>query len=76
MQYTIFCRLKVKPVFEVMRFISKGLNLGEEAGAREEVEVDNLAFGPVGSAFCMFFGRTPVSTSNKPRAISPVKHFG
>ncbi len=44
--------------------------------AVEEVEVGTLAYWPTGSAFCIFFGPTPVSTSNKPRAYSPVNVFG
>lgn len=52
------------------------IHLGEEAEAKEEVEVGDLAFWPIGSAFCIFFGRTPVSTGNKPRAFSPVNIFG
>ncbi len=52
------------------------VRMQEEAEASEEVEVGDLAFWPVGSAFCIFFGRTPVSTSSKPRAYSPVNVFG
>jgi hypothetical protein len=52
------------------------IKMGQEAEAREEVEVGDLAFWPVGSAFCIFFGRTPVSINNKPRAYSPVNVFG
>lgn len=52
------------------------VKMNEEAGAREEVEVGDLAFWPIGPAFCIFFGRTPVSTGNKPRAYSPVNVFG
>lgn len=44
--------------------------------AVEEVEVGTLAYWPTGSAFCIFFGPTPVSTSDKPRAYSPVNVFG
>jgi hypothetical protein len=44
--------------------------------AVEEVEVGTLAYWPTGNAFCIFFGRTPVSTSDKPRAYSPVNVFG
>ena len=43
---------------------------------QQEVEVGNIAYWPPGSAFCMFFGRTPVSTSSKPKAYSPVNIFG
>ena len=52
------------------------VTLGEEPEAKEEVEVGDLAFWPVGSAFCIFFVRTPVSRGNKPRAYSPVNVFG
>ena len=52
------------------------LYINPEPDAREEVEEGELAFWPVGSAFCIFFGPTPVSTGNKPRAYSPVNVFG
>ena len=52
------------------------IHVEEEAGAKEEVEVGDLAFWPIGSAFCIFFGKTPVSTNDKPRAYSPVNVFG
>lgn len=52
------------------------VTMEEEQEAKEEVEVGDLAFWPIGSAFCIFFGRTPVSTGNKPRAFSPVNVFG
>ena len=52
------------------------VKMGQEVNAREEVEVGDLAFWPVGSAFCIFFGRTPVSINNKPRAYGPVNVFG
>ena len=44
--------------------------------SQEEVEVGELAFWPPGNAFCIFFGRTPASSGNKPRAASPVNVFG
>jgi len=47
-----------------------------ESDAREEVEVGTLAYWPPGKAFCIFFGPTPVSTSTKPRAYSPVNIIG
>ena len=52
------------------------LDMEQEADARAEVEVGELGFWPVGSAFCIFFGPTPVSTDDKPRAYSPVNIFG
>ncbi|UCB45636.1 MAG: hypothetical protein JSV25_15750 [Spirochaetota bacterium] len=53
-----------------------GLNVDTEAGARAEMEVGELAIWPNGSALCIFFGPTPVSTSDKPKAISPVNPIG
>lgn len=43
---------------------------------REEVEVGDLGYWPPGNAFCIFFGRTPVSTSDKPKAASKVTVVG
>lgn len=44
--------------------------------ARAEVEVGELGYWPQGQAFCIFFGRTPASTDDKPRAASPVNVVG
>jgi len=44
--------------------------------ARAEVEVGELGYWPVGRAFCIFFGPTPVSTDDRPRAYSPVNVIG
>ena len=44
--------------------------------ARADVEVGALAYWPVGRAFCIFFGPTPVSTGKQPRAYSPVNVIG
>jgi hypothetical protein len=44
--------------------------------ARAEVEVGELGYWPVGHAFCIFFGPTPVSTDERPRAYSPVNVLG
>jgi hypothetical protein len=49
---------------------------GQEADAREDVEVGELGYWPVGNAFCIFFGPTPVSNSSQPRAYSPVNILG
>lgn len=48
----------------------------EEENSQQEVEVGDIAYWPPGSALCIFFGRTPVSTGDKPRAYSPVNVFG
>jgi len=47
-----------------------------EPDAREEVEVGDLGYWPAGPAFCIFYGPTPVSRGDKPRAYSPVNVFG
>ena len=44
--------------------------------ARAQVEVGELGYWPVGHAFCIFFGPTPVSTDARPRAYSPVNVLG
>lgn len=44
--------------------------------ARAEVEVGELGYWPVGQAFCIFFGPTPVSNDERPRAYSPVNVLG
>jgi hypothetical protein len=48
----------------------------QEPDARAEVEVGELGYWPVGRAFCIFFGPTPVSTDERPRAYSPVNILG
>ena len=52
------------------------LYLELEPDAREDVPVGALAYWPAGPAFCIFFGPTPVSTGDQPRAYSPVNVFG
>jgi hypothetical protein len=49
---------------------------GQEPDARALVEVGELGYWPVGHAFCIFFGPTPVSTDERPRAYSPVNILG
>jgi len=44
--------------------------------ARADVEVGELGYWPVGRAFCIFFGPTPASTGDQPRAASPVNVVG
>jgi hypothetical protein len=48
----------------------------QEPDARAEVEVGELGYWPVGHAFCIFFGPTPASTGERPRAYSPVNILG
>ena len=48
----------------------------EESGAHQDMQVGDLAYWPAGSAFCIFFGPTPVSRGDQPRAYSPVNVVG
>jgi hypothetical protein len=40
-----------------------------------ECEVGDIGYWLSGSGFCIFFGRTPVSTSDKPKAASDINKF-
>ncbi len=42
---------------------------------RAEVEPGTLAYWPQGNAICLFWGPTPASTGDEPRAASPVNVF-
>ncbi len=59
---------------EIYFEIPMALPLADDAV--EEVDVGTLAYWPTGNALCIFFGPTPVSTGEKPRAYSPVNVFG
>jgi len=50
--------------------------LDPSADAREAVAVSELGYWPPGHAFCIFFGRTPASQGDEPRAASAVNVFG
>jgi uncharacterized protein len=52
------------------------VRLAEEPGARQDMRVGELGYWPVGAAFCVFFGPTPVSDGAGPRAYSKVNPFG
>jgi len=56
-------------------YFSTGVKIGEE-DSQEVVQVGEIGYWPPGKAFCIFFGRTPASTDDKPRAASPVNVFG
>jgi uncharacterized protein len=52
------------------------LTIDQEPGAGQDVAVGDLGYWPAGPAFCIFFGPTPVSSGDQPRAYSPVNVFG
>jgi len=52
------------------------VDMPQESDAREILAVGELGYWPVGQAFCIFFGPTPVSTDDRPRAYSPVNIIG
>ncbi|WP_152041897.1 cyclophilin-like family protein [Salinigranum salinum] len=44
----------------------------ESENARAEVDVGTVAYWPQGNALCLFWGPTPASSGEEPRAASPV----
>jgi uncharacterized protein len=52
------------------------VDAAQEKGARDLVSVGELGYWPPGTAFCIFYGRTPASTDDRPRAASPVNIVG
>jgi hypothetical protein len=48
----------------------------EKDYSKQEMDVGDLAYWPSGNAFCIFFGTTPASTSEKPKAASEVSFIG
>jgi hypothetical protein len=52
------------------------VHLPQADDARDEVEIGELGYWPVGHAFCIFWGPTPASHGDEPRAYSPVNVFG
>ena len=52
------------------------VQVDEAPDARQDMGVGELAYWPVGAAFCLFFGATPASTGTAPRAYSNVNPVG
>lgn len=52
------------------------IKMSQEPDARADVEIGELGYWPVGPAFCIFWGVTPMSVDDKPRAASPVNILG
>ncbi|MBF0538174.1 MAG: hypothetical protein HQL03_07975 [Nitrospirae bacterium] len=53
-----------------------GISVDIAQEAKEVMEVGELAVWPIGNALCIFFGPTPVSTGDEPRAASRVNPIG
>lgn len=43
---------------------------------KEVMEVGEIAYWPPGTSFCIFFGKTPASEDEKPKAASSVTPLG
>jgi hypothetical protein len=56
-------------------YFDVGVELPEESPTAG-VDVGDVAYWRPGTALCLFFGPTPASTSEKPRAASPVTVVG
>jgi len=48
----------------------------DEDAPKEVVDLGEVGYWPPGHAFCIFFGRTPMSRGNEIRPASPVNVFG
>lgn len=56
-------------------YFSIPVDVGEE-DAWAEVEPGTVAYWPQGNSLCIFWGPTPASTGEKPKAASPVNVVG
>lgn len=77
-----------KAIYDSLPFSSSVMTWGDEIyfqisataslekDAHSEVAVGDLAYWPTMPAFCIFFGPTPASEGNEPRAASAVNVFG
>jgi len=53
-----------------------GIKVELSSDAKDVMEVGEMAIWPTGNALCIFFGPTPASKANEPRAVSPVNPVG
>jgi hypothetical protein len=74
-------------IWDALPIKSRGNRWGEEIyfsiplsleaeNTREVVDVGDLGYWPPGTAFCIFFGPTPMSRGEEIRPASPVNVFG
>ena len=57
-------------------YFNVNLQIPLDDDASDIVESGDIAFWPPGSAFCIFFGRTPASSGDEVRAASAVNVLG
>ena len=48
----------------------------ENENPTEDLKVGDLGYWPEGNGFCIFYGKTPASTNDKPKPASPVTIVG
>ena len=79
--------LTVKALWEGLPYTSQAKTWGdevyfsipiklEEEDAQYTVKIGDLAYWPLGEAFCIFFGTTPMSSGTEIKPASPVNVFG
>ncbi|MFH1332267.1 MAG: cyclophilin-like fold protein [archaeon] len=59
---------------EIFFYIKHRLTPSKDA--KEEVRVGDFAYWPPGPGLCLFFGKTPASKGDEPRAANPVTVIG
>ena len=57
-------------------FFSTSINMEEDDQSLEVVNIGDIAFWPPGSAFCIFWGPTPMSQGKEIRPASKVNLLG
>jgi len=57
-------------------YFSIPVRLEQAPDAKEVVDLGDLGYWPPGTAFCIFFGRTPMSSPGEIRPASAVNVFG
>jgi len=55
---------------------SIAVGMQAESGERDELSVGEIAYWPPGDALCLFFGPTPASIGDEPRAASDIVPLG
>ncbi len=79
--------ITARQIYDALPLFGDGSRWGDEiyfdisieldpTNPQEEVEIGDIAYWRPGKALCLFFGRTPASTSDRPRAASPVTVVG